>query len=290
MNQGWRTVIVETGTDLSLRNSMLVPDGDEERGIPLYQVRKLMITSERATISAGVLVRLAQDNIDVILCDRKHMPAASLTGLNSHANVAGSLIEQAKWTEENKEALWVTLSSAKILRQYDLLVRLGLVEEQLHPAREAGFDPAVWSRREGAVARFYFHRLFGDRFRRHASDDTNGALNYGYSILVSAVARAVVSHGYSTALGLHHCSGDNAFNLAYDIVEPFRPFADEIVYAHRGQALNSAYREELIAVVRRKCRFHGGETTVGAAIDAFVLEVLKAAAVSDQQIGVAEFV
>ena len=127
-------------------------------------------------------------------------------------------MDQALWKEEDKARVWRRIVCMKILRQAELLVRTGLMPEENMPGRAYPFIPEEWEKREGFFAKYYFHTLFGEDFRRHADDELNAMLNYGYSIISSAVCRSIASHGYTTGLGIHHCSRDNPYNLAYDIV------------------------------------------------------------------------
>ena len=99
----------------------------------------------------------------------------------------------------------------------------------------------------------YFSSLFGREFRRHAKDDINGKLNYGYTILCSAVSRILAMHGYHTGLGIHHCRRDNPVNLSCDLMEPFRPFVDRLVYESGEKQMTWEMRKKLISLTELEC-------------------------------------
>ena len=130
--------------------------------------------------------------------------------------------------------------------------------------------------REGASASLYFKKLYGDSFVRHMPDDLNAALNYGYTILCSSISRLIVLHGYSTALGIHHRGRTNPFNLSCDIMEPFRPFVDEIVYLNRAKPFDYEYKRSLLALPYSICEYDGRKSTVEDAMELFLLGVIRA--------------
>lgn len=129
---------------------------------------------------------------------------------------------------------------------------------------------------EGQFARLYFRQLFGHRFIRHASDDRNAALDYGYSILRSTIDRLIYSYGYHTALGIHHCGRNNRFNLSCDLMEPFRPFVDACVSKSRHFTLDADGRKALLNVLNEPCSYGGKVYNVSDAMDCFVLDALRA--------------
>ena len=143
---------------------------------------------------------------------------------NSHSRSADVLRIQLGWSRPFLKRLWQAIIRRKIINQAQVLEGLGIHAERLRTlARqvESG-DP---KNNEAQAARYYFGRLFAG-FRRGAADRCNAALNYGYAILRAAVARDLVRFGFQTALGIQHHSELNAFNLADDLFEPFRPFID----------------------------------------------------------------
>lgn len=117
--------------------------------------------------------------------------------------------------------------------------------------------------------------LFGNSFIRFEDDHINAALNYGYTILCSAFNRVIALHGYNTALGIHHHSRNNPYNLSCDLMEPFRPFVDQVVYHMNGQELTWENKQRLIGLLHNKCTYDGYETTISNAIENFVLNAVS---------------
>ena len=144
--------------------------------------------------------------------------------------------------------------------------------------------------REATAAEIYFTTLFGKEFVRHNKNDLNIALNYGYTILCSIFSRLIVLHGYSTALGIHHKSRRNPVNLSSDMMEPFRPFVDEIVYNNQGAEFDNEYKKKLISLPYKECIYDGCKRSIGDAIDLFILDVVSAMEAPRKEIKEVEFV
>ena len=129
---------------------------------------------------------------------------------------------------------------------------------------------------EAVAAKVYFSSLFGKAFVRFAEDDVNAALNYGYTIIMNAMARIVTLYGYSTAVGIHHCNRHNPYNFPCDLMEPFRPFVDKLVYMNMGRKLDQDYKNELITITRKMCIYDGKHMSIADAMECFTLDVCKA--------------
>lgn len=146
------------------------------------------------------------------------------------------LSKQLGWDSELKSEVWTEIISQKILNQSTFLSMLDYDEKadsliKLHETLEM-FDP---TNREGHAARIYFNQLFGNDFTREQENDINSGLNYGYTLLLSIFARELVKSGCMTQFGLKHSNQFNDFNFASDIMEPFRPLVDQIVYEKRAE-------------------------------------------------------
>ena len=128
---------------------------------------------------------------------------------------------------------------------------------------------------EGQASRIHFNTLFGTEFIRHADDDTNAALNYGYAILHALVNRNVVLAGFVANIGIKHCSAQNPFNLSYDFMEPFRPLVDEIAYRFKDRPFDKDYRRDLVAVIHGEVRYGAKKHSVQDAVQAFVRDCLS---------------
>jgi len=167
----------------------------------------------------------------VFFCDEKHMPCAVLTPFNRHSRALTVLKSQLDAGAPRKKQLWRDIVRAKIKNQAACL-RLAGCPEKADVLSEliSGVRSGDAGNTEAAAAQYYFPALFGAGFTRGAEDGRNAALNYGYAILRGSIARTLAAYGFLPALGLHHRSELNAFNLADDLIEPFRPLIDLLVF------------------------------------------------------------
>ena len=145
------------------------------------------------------------------------------------------------------------------------------------------FDP---SNREGHSARIYFNTLFGNDFNRELDNDINASLDYGYTLLLSMFAREVVLSGCMTQFGLKHANQFNQFNLASDLMEPFRPIIDQIVYANRNHSFVKIKRE-LFSIFSDTFQYNNKEMYLTNIVSDYTKKVIKA--LNNKGKGVPEF-
>ena len=236
---GWRTVVVNTHSKLSYKNNHLIfKDASRTELIHLSEVDILLLETTDIVLSTMLIKRLVDENILVIFCDDKRLPAAMLMPYYARHDSSLQLSNQITWSEDVKAEVWTTIIAQKILNQAMYLGDCGFFEKSqsvidLYNGLEL-FDP---SNREGHAARIYFNTLFGNDFSREQDNDINAALDYGYTLILSMFAREVVVCGCMTQFGLKHANQFNQFNLASDVMEPFRPIIDRIVYENRNNDL-----------------------------------------------------
>lgn len=173
-----------------------------------------------------------------------------------------------------KKRCWQSIIRAKVGGQADVLEKYGVGDtaKALRAMRQhvtSGDEKNI----EAQAAREYWQKLFGTEFRRHAVDTTNGALNYGYAIMRAAIARSLVGFGLLPAFGLHHDSDLNAFNLADDVIEIFRPFVDNQVKEMQlagelsEKDLSKENRQKLAGILNTTCMLSGEVHTLINASD-----------------------
>ena len=271
---GWRTVAVETNAELALKDNCMVIRSAETASVPLSQIHTVIVSAAGGSISLPLLTALAERGITLITCGSKKTPVGELVGIPQHSSAAGRVLRQAGWTAANKAITWKTLVENKITNQRDALRLLGLDEPPELAEFLANVQEDDKTNREGQAARVYFSALFGHSFIRHSCDETNAALDYGYALLRSAVTRAAVAYGYYAALGIHHCSQYNSFNLSCDLMEPFRPMIDVAVYQSRNTPLDWALKRKLIEQMNAPCMIAGQRMSMINAIDVFVRKAL----------------
>jgi len=229
---GFRRLMIENPAELSVqRGQLTIRTEAKTASFPLEDLDAVLIEDRRVKWSVAVPAMLAEHGCALILCDERHMPCCVLSPFMQHSRQLGMLRLQFELSEPRKKRLWQSIVRQKIRNQAACLSQFGLNEPAEHLGKMAlavmsGDSSFV----EGAAAAYYFRALFGEAFSRDDDEDgRNAALNYGYAIVRAAVARSLTLYGLLPCLGLHHRSELNAFNLADDLIEPFRPLVDRAV-------------------------------------------------------------
>lgn len=229
-----RTLVFSSPMILSLKNQQLVFSykdfPDEKQTAPIEDLGVVLLENQQSSITLPLLNALAENEVQVVICNNKGMPNAMILSMNSNNLQGETLRNQIACGEVLKKQLWKQVVEAKIKNQASLLDNIGEEGNVLKPFYTNVKSGDV-DNREGIAARIYFQHLFGGSFIRSRDEPgINALLNYGYSILRAAACRAIVSSGLLPAIGIHHHNRSNAFPLADDLMEPFRPFVDEVVY------------------------------------------------------------
>ncbi|MCL2561721.1 MAG: type II CRISPR-associated endonuclease Cas1, partial [Rikenellaceae bacterium] len=205
-----------------------------------------------------LLGALSENNVAVIFCNDKQLPASMLLNLDSNSTQGESFRAQIDASEPLKKNLWKQTVEAKIRNQAKLLHKLGMDGDALKPLY-MNVKSGDSDNREGVAAKLYWNMLFGRDFvREREGAPPNNLLNYGYTILRAAVARSLMGSGLLPAFGIFHRNRYNAFPLADDIMEPFRPFVDEIVhnlYFSGEVELTKETKESLLKVLFKDTYF-----------------------------------
>ena len=201
-------------------------------------------------ITLPLLNELVKNNVAVILCDNKMMPTSMLQSLDANTTQAESLKFQLAVTEPMKKQAWKQIIELKIKNQAAVLALAGKNKDILKPYYN-NVKSGDSDNREGLAAKVYWNSLFGNSFKREREGcPPNALLNYGYAILRAAVARALLGSGLLPNLGIFHKSRYNAFPLADDVMEPYRPFVDEIVYRLYGNGITELNKESKSEIMR----------------------------------------
>ncbi len=223
--------IVDIATDkrhLSrYRGFLVVSEGHTELGrVPLDDILAIVVHANGVTYSNSLLAELARRGALVVICGANHAPLAIVTPIEGHHAQAGRIQRQWNAKQPLLKQLWKTLIISKIKMQAEALAAFSQKDERLNylATQVKSGDP---ENIEAQAARHYWPLLMGQEFRRdRQSPGINGLLNYGYTVLRAAVSRAIVASGLHPSIGLHHHNKLNAFALADDLMEPFRPLVD----------------------------------------------------------------
>lgn len=228
----FRSVFVSNPAQLSVRRGQLVIRQEEERSVPIEDLSALLVESRAVSITAAALQELTDHGVTVYLCDETHLPAALVLPMNRHSRQLKLLKGQIAMRRPTQKRVWQGVVTSKISNQARCLALLGKEgAEELRALADQvrSGDPDNW---EAVAAARYFPTLFGAGFTRGEECRVNAALNYGYAILRGAVARHLVIRGLEPCLGIFHHSELNRFNLADDLMEPYRPLVDLYVASH----------------------------------------------------------
>ena len=257
-----RTLVFSNPMSLSLKNCQLVlafkDDPDNKMTIPIEDIGVVIIENQPVSITVPLMNALIEGNVQVVVCNDRGMPSAMLQSFESNNLQGENLRNQMNAGEVLKKQLWKQIVEAKIRNQAALLNKVGqegdILKQYYRNVKSGDSD-----NREGIAARVYFSELFGESFIRDRTlPGINALLNYGYTILRAATARALVSSGLLPAIGIFHHNRSNAFPLADDIMEPYRPYVDEIVYALSMQGkmeLTKDVKADLIQVLYADTQF-----------------------------------
>lgn len=276
---GWRIVYLSEVNRLSLNlNSLKITKGDLEVKIPLSDIFAVVIEDLTVTITSRLLVELSDYNILVIFCNQKHLPECVIQPVAGHFNQYAQMKEQLAWDNARKDELWRAIIKQKISNQITCLEYNHVDESRINKMKELENAVQLFDRQniEGQAAKYYFNSVF-EGFNR--DDDElleNAVLNYGYTILNSAIARTLVAKGLIPAIGIHHIGSRNHFNLASDLLEPFRPLVDLFLLKHPPESfLTKEYRLKLVNLLHARILINGKLETVIRAIEIMIQSIIE---------------
>uniref|UniRef100_UPI004026063A type II CRISPR-associated endonuclease Cas1 n=1 Tax=Segatella hominis TaxID=2518605 RepID=UPI004026063A len=248
-----QTLFFSTPVCLSLKNYQIViswKDCDDKITRPIEDIGCVVLENQMINITLPLLNELVKNNVAVILCDNKMMPTSMLQNLDANTTQAESLKFQLAITDPMKKQVWKQIIESKIKNQAAVLALAGKNKDILKPYYN-NVKSGDSDNREGLAAKIYWNSLLGNSFKREREGcSPNSLLNYGYSILRAAVARALLGSGLLPNLGIFHKSRYNAFPLADDVMEPYRPFVDEIVYRLYENGITELNKESKSEIMR----------------------------------------
>ncbi len=223
--------------------------------IPVEDIGVVVLDEKQITITQALLAALIENNVAIIACDATHHPSGLMMPLSMHTIQNERFRAQIESSEPLKKQLWQQTVDAKIRNQADLLRQKGIdTNNMIYWAKSVkSGDPDNY---EARAAAFYWKNLFNTipDFTRGRHDlPPNNILNYGYAILRAIVARGLVGSGLLPTLGIHHTNRYNAYCLADDIMEPYRPFVDKLVcdfIAVHGipEKLETKHKKEMLVI------------------------------------------
>ncbi|MFD2286886.1 type II CRISPR-associated endonuclease Cas1 [Pedobacter petrophilus] len=269
-----RTLHFSNPAYLSLQQDQLVIDlphlkilGEKEskKKVPIEDIGIILLDHQQITITHGCIAALLDNNAALITCNSGHLPTGMMLPIDGHDIQSERFRHQINASQPLKKQLWQQTTQAKILNQAAILSDRGIpCENMVHWAKSVkSGDPDNY---EGRAAAYYWKNVFPKKiefFRGREGDPPNNLLNYGYAILRAIVARGLVCSGLLPTLGIHHRNKYNAYCLADDIMEPYRPYVDQIVLGiiDRGEnflELGTSIKMQLLGIATVDVQFERG--------------------------------
>jgi len=269
----FRTVIIRNRCKLEYSLNYLVCRSETETRILLDEISSLVIHSTEVSITTALLSALSEKNIRVVFCDGKHNPQSQLLPIYGTNDSYRKIMSQTKWNELLKDEIWKDLIVRKIINQARNLMKINNsnFNKLLDYSKEVVNGDAT--NREGHAAKVYFNALFGNEFSRNKDCLINTYLDYGYSIVLSAINREIKCYGYLTEVGIHHIGEINSFDLSCDLIEPLRPYVD--LYVINGKLDDDNFKKQLSYMLNDKVKFKNQEMYLENAIKLYVQNVLN---------------
>lgn len=286
---GWRTLFVSEPCKLKLadNNLILTPQKDNiPISIPLSDIDTIILESLQSSITSQLLSKIAEYKIAFVICDSNFTPNGILYHMGAHCRNTKVVKIQVSMSQEQKDLLWQQILRQKIINQastintkiHDQKAYLKLMEyaDNVLPGDKEFI--------EGYSAALYFSKLFPKLRRRRENliDIRDSALNYGYAILRSCISRSLTATGLLPIFGIKHDSDLNAFNLVDDVIEPFRPLVDGVVYdlfngiEDFGDFLQKGHKAVLLNILNQKCSIENQNKSVTVAIETMCESLKKA--------------
>lgn len=277
---GYIHLLIESPVELTVQQNRLnILTGDETLSYPIEDMDAIVIDNRRVRWTVAVPTTLAQAGCAVYVCDEKHLPCCVLQPFAQYYKQLATARLQFALTEPRKKRLWQQIVRQKLKNQGACLRicgntwaadKLDIMAEQVLSGDSGHM--------EAAGAAYYFPQMFGPGFTRGDEEDgRNAALNYGYAILRGYIARTLASYGFLPQLGLNHKSELNAFNLADDLIEPFRPVVDCYVESAvlPDEEMSRVHKTALLDLLSAEVTVNGKHYGVAYAIELLVQSLLN---------------
>ena len=261
-------------------NQLVVEKEDASSTIPLEDISYVLIEDSTTVLTTRLLAEFGKNAIALIICDETFEPTSIMYPYNYHFKQLEVFSRQLEITEDIKNEFWSQIVKRKIENSVRVLEMTSKEEFPISKLNEyvnEVIDGDI-KNREGLAAKMYFRSIFGSDFIRFYDDKINAALNYGYTIIASAIIRNLAVFGLNTYLGIHHNSKINNFNLAYDFLEPYRSIVDKYVFDNQDEIvfpLSFEFRKKLINLLNKEVLHNNKKYTVEYSISLLIKSYIK---------------
>ena len=266
----WRSIVISRPARLKRENYSLLVEQEQSVRVPFEDIAIIVLNHREIVLTHPVLSACGEYGISLFSTGETHHPNGVFLPYLQHSRATRWMRKQLSVSRPLAKQTWAAIVRQKIANQGSCLDLTGTKGGKQLAAFVRQVRSGDCTMMESQAAAFYFGRLFGRKFRRSHMNWTNAALNYGYAILRGAIARGLVAHGFFPSIGLFHRSEQNAFNLADDVIEPFRPVIDLYVAIHRDdekESLSPADKAELVALLNIDMEMPRGIMSVLSAIE-----------------------
>jgi len=266
----WRSVMISRPAKLRREHYSLAIEQEQTAFVPFEDIAVIMLNHREISLTHPVLSACGEYGISLFATSDTHHPSGVFLPFLSHSRATRWLRFQLDLPRPLAKQTWAAIVRKKVANQAACLKLAGIDGADRLNALAQKVKSGDSTRIEGQAAAFYFTQLFGREFHRGQERWLNAALNYGYAVLRGTIARGLVAHGLLPSLGLFHASEQNAFNLADDLIEPFRPLVD--LYVAKPRSVDNAEllpgdKAELIALLNVDMGMTGGATSALNAIE-----------------------
>lgn len=278
---GYRQVIIKKSEKLHFKDNQLIIDKDESSiKVPLEDISYILIEDSSTILTTRLLAELGKNAISLIVCDEKFEPTSIMYPYNYHFKQLDVFSHQLEIDDSIKNEFWNQIVKRKIENSIRVLEMTSKEEFPISKLTEYinEITDGDSKNREGLAAKMYFRSLFGSDFIRFYDDNVNAALNYGYTIIASAIIRNLAVYGLNTYLGIHHSSKINNFNLAYDFLESYRSVVDKFVYDNKDDIvlpLSFEFRKKLINLLNKEVLHQNKKYTIEYSIGLLIKSYIK---------------
>lgn len=266
----WRHVFIVNPCKLSVRHHQLVIKQEEEVSIPLQDIASIVVEAKGVTITTQLLSQLADYRVSLISCDDHFLPNGIWMSFLQHSRQLAVLKSQLSLKKPFQKRIWQQIVKQKIINQSLCLEYTNKEGTKELMAISKTVESNDATNREAYAAKIYFQKLFEKGFSRQSDDPINIQLNYGYAIMRSAVARALVSYGFNTSIGLYHNNQLNSFNLADDFMEVLRPLVDLHVVSEMKEKWDVVTRTKLLNLLNVEMEIGQERRSVTSVIEEMV--------------------
>ncbi len=279
---GFRQLVVTSASKLSIENQNIKvskKDGSKVM-VPIEDVNIVYVEDFTTIFTSSFLVMCSDNFIPIFVVNNKYEPVSLVAPLKLPYNHLNIFYKQIEIQKDIKDELWNQIIAGKILNQMHVIKNT--VNDDNALTILDGYIPEIKNgdiaNREGIAAKVFFRSVYGSGFIRFYDDSINAAMNYGYKVLVTSIIKSLYVYGLDPKLGIWHSSKANLYNLAYDIIEPFRAVVDYYVYNRIDELstpLSFTTRMELIDLLNKPINIDGRRYTVQTAIDKTVLSYVN---------------